>query len=95
MIRAVEKVDFLYRKQHGGGRILNEWTDEFGRPWFEAESDLYYVRGYAITRGFDGWIIYCGYRVTRPPNPSEINLAARCLETILPLPLQRYADVGY
>jgi hypothetical protein len=83
-----------YRKQDGGGVIMAEWTDEFGRPWFEAENNRYYVRGYAVTSGFDGWIIYCGYKVTRPPNPAEINLAARCLESILPLPLRRYASAA-
>jgi hypothetical protein len=81
-----------YRKRDGSGEIVAEWTDEFGRPWFEAVNELYYVRGYAITRGIDAWIIYAGHKVTQPPNPAEINLAARSLETVLPLPLYRIAS---
>jgi hypothetical protein len=78
-----------YAKRGSDGELLNEWTDEFGRPWFEAQNSDYYVRGFAVTRGFEAWVIYCGYRRSESADVSELSLAMRSLETFLPLSLQR------
>jgi hypothetical protein len=76
-----------YSKRADDGRVLNEWTDEIGRPWFEAENNKYHVRGYVVTKGFEAWIVYCGYRTAFPPQPSELATAQRSVETIMPTPL--------
>jgi hypothetical protein len=73
-----------YTKKSTDGRIINEWTDHLGRPWFEAENNKYHLRGYAVTRGFDAWFIYFGYKTNSPPDPAELNLAARAMQTIVP-----------
>ncbi|MDB5356609.1 MAG: hypothetical protein JWN24_3062 [Phycisphaerales bacterium] len=71
-----------YTKKADNGKALGEWDDEVGRPWFEAENNKYHVRGYAVTEGFSAWIVYFGYKTNRPPNPAELSLASRCLESI-------------
>jgi hypothetical protein len=68
----------------GGGKALADWTDSLGRPWFEAENEKYHVKGYAVVNGFDAWIVYYGYRVKSMPNPSELSLAARFVDTVIP-----------
>jgi hypothetical protein len=70
----------------GSGRLIASWTDTLGRCWFEAENDTYHVRGYAMTRGYDAWIVYSGYRVQSHPPQDEILLAARGADTVAPLP---------
>jgi hypothetical protein len=72
------------KKGPASGAALGEWTDDLGRPWFEAENEKYHVRGYAVTNGFSAWIVYYGYKVLRPLEPSELNLAARCVDTVVP-----------
>jgi hypothetical protein len=70
----------------GSGRLIAQWTDPLGRCWFEAENDTYHVRGYAMTRGNDAWIVYSGYRVRTGPPKTEILLAARGADSVAPLP---------
>jgi hypothetical protein len=69
------------------GQLIGEWTDSIGREWFEAENAKYHVKGYAVTSGFDAWIVYSGYRVKDPINPAELAMASRSMDTILPTPL--------
>jgi hypothetical protein len=76
-----------YTKQSSEGRLVGEWTDALGRYWFEAENNKYHVKGYAVTKGFDAWIIYSGFKTTRPPHKDEIAIATRCSDAIIPLPL--------
>jgi len=66
--------------------VLGQWTDALGRPWFEAQNSKYHIRGYVVTKGFEAWVIYCGYRRERPPSAPELGVAARSLETIVPTP---------
>jgi hypothetical protein len=75
-----------YSKKADDGKILGTWDDALGRPWFEAENSRYHVRGYIVSKGFDAWIIYCGYKTEQPPSAAELGVAARCLETIVPTP---------
>jgi hypothetical protein len=77
-----------YGKRGEEGQLLGEWTDQLGRPWFEAQNAKYHVRGYVITRGFDAWIIYCGYKRTdQPPSSAELGVASRALERVVPTPI--------
>jgi hypothetical protein len=69
------------------GKLLGQWTDSLGREWFEAEDNKYHVKGYAITNGFDAWIIYSGYRWHSGMNMPEIAMAARSMDSILPTPI--------
>jgi hypothetical protein len=73
-----------YSKQRNDGQIASRWTDALGREWFDAENDKYHVRGYALAQGFEGWFVYFGYKVTEPPEMSEISLAARSADTFVP-----------
>jgi len=73
-----------YSKKADDGKVLKEWEDDLGRSWFEAENSKYHVRGYAMTQGFEAWIIYFGYRTHYPPDPGEISLAARSVDSIVP-----------
>jgi hypothetical protein len=75
-----------YSKSAGDGQLVGEWEDSLGRPWFEAENSRYHVRGYCVTRGFEAWVIYCGYKREQPPSAAELGVAARSLETIIPTP---------
>lgn len=72
-----------YTKKQQDGRLIAQWTDNFGRSWFEAENNKYHVRGYAVVQGTDAWFVYSGYRMTMDKNANEIALAERCQETIL------------
>jgi len=74
-----------YSKRKNDGRIASRWTDALGREWFEAENDKYHVQGYALAQGFDGWFVYFGYKVTEPPDMSEISLAARSADSFVPM----------
>lgn len=76
-----------YRKKENDGKLLDQWTDDLGRPWFEAENNKYRVRGYVTVKGFDAWIIYCGYKRAKPLNPEELSLAVRSVSTIIPTPM--------
>lgn len=73
-----------YAKKADDGRVIGQWDDALGRPWFEAENGKYHVRGYIISKGFEAWILYCGYKIEQPPSASELGVAARALETIVP-----------
>jgi len=73
------------RKQTVDGKLIRQRTDSLGREWFEAETPKYHVTGYAMTRGQDAWINYCGYHVSEAKSEAEIELARRALETIIPL----------
>jgi hypothetical protein len=75
-----------YTKRSDDGKLLSMWSDALGRPWFEAENSRFHVRGYIVTRGFEAWIIYCGYRLEQPPSAAELSVAGRSLETIVPTP---------
>lgn len=87
-----------YAKKAADGKPLGEWTDPLGRPWFEAENDKYHVRGYAVTQGLDAWIVYYGYKTTRPVDADELSLAGRSIDTVLPQtqppPAPSMADAG-
>ena len=74
-----------YARQSRDGAVLNEWTDEAGRSWFEAENEKYHVTGYIIVDGMTAWFVYFGYRVKYPPELGEISLAARSARTAMPL----------
>lgn len=74
------------RTDQSKGRLLGLWTDSLGRCWFEAENDTYHVRGYAMTRGCDAWMVYFGYRLTGKASEAEIALAAKGAESVAPLP---------
>jgi hypothetical protein len=77
-----------YAKRGEEGEVLAQWTDHLGRPWFQAQNNKYHVSGYVITRGFEAWIIYCGYKrdQAQPPSAAELGVASRALETIIPTP---------
>jgi hypothetical protein len=75
-----------YSKRAQDGKLLSLWSDALGRPWFEAENNRFHIRGYIVTRGFEAWIIYCGYRLDQPPSAAELSVAGRSLETIVPTP---------
>jgi hypothetical protein len=75
-----------YTKKGDDGRLIDQWTDPLGRTWFEAANSRFHVHGYVITRGFEAWVIYTGYKTARPPDAAEMSLAARALETVVPLP---------
>jgi hypothetical protein len=77
-----------YAKRGEDGEVLAQWVDRLGRPWFEAQNPKYRVRGYVMTRGFEAWIVYCGYKrdEAQPPSAAELGVAARALETIVPTP---------
>jgi hypothetical protein len=68
-----------------GGHLIGQWTDSIGRSWFEAENQLYHIKGYAITHGFDAWIVYSGYRVKDAPGQEEIDLAEKGADSVAPL----------
>jgi hypothetical protein len=75
-----------YTKANEDGKSIGQWTDEIGREWFEAENNKYHVRGYAIVRGFNAWLVYFGSKTGYPPDMAEIGLAARCVQTFIPDP---------
>ena len=67
------------------GKLIGEWTDSLGRQWFEAENSKYHVKGYALTRGNEAWIVYSGYRMSHDPVPHELALAAKSLDSVVPV----------
>jgi hypothetical protein len=73
-----------YAKQSDDGRLLGQWVDALGRNWFEAENNKYHVRGFIVTKGFEAWIIYSGYKTQIPTDVSELALGTRAMETIVP-----------
>ncbi|HEX8521337.1 MAG TPA: hypothetical protein VF669_03710 [Tepidisphaeraceae bacterium] len=75
-----------YLKRGEEGKILGQWSDELGRQWFEAENKKYHARGYVLTKGFEAWIVYSGYRTENPASADEIAVAKRAQETIFPTP---------
>ncbi|HTL27972.1 MAG TPA: hypothetical protein VL282_02075 [Tepidisphaeraceae bacterium] len=75
-----------YSKRADDGKVVAQWTDSIGRPWFEVENKKFHVRGYVMTTGLDAWIVYAGYRVLEQPEPEEISLSSRSLESIVPIP---------
>ena len=80
------KNEYVKRSGDQSGEVLGQWTDDLGRPWFEARNSRYHVRGYCVTKGFEAWIIYSGYKREQPPSAAELGVAARSLETIVPTP---------
>jgi hypothetical protein len=73
-----------YSKSSTDGKVIGQWTDEIGREWFEAQNNKYHVRGYAMVRGFNAWMVYFGSKTGYPPDVAELSLAARAVETFLP-----------
>ena len=80
------------KKKSSEGKDLGQWVDSTGRHWFEGENDKYHVRGYVITKGFEAWIVYFGYRIPSIPHAGELNLAARAAEKVLPTALVKKND---
>ncbi len=80
-----------YAKQSDDGRMLTQWVDELGRTWFEAETNKYRVRGFILTKGFEAWIVYNGFKTTVPTDEPELSMGARAMETIIPAPNGRRA----
>ena len=86
-----------YTKASDDGKLIGQWTDELGREWFEAQNNKYHVRGYAMVRGFNAWLVYFGSKTGYPPDLAELGLAARAVETFYPdprHPLRRPAEDG-
>jgi hypothetical protein len=81
------KTQYGKKAEASGGRFIDEWTDALGREWFEAENEKYHVKGYAVTSGFDAWVVYVGYRRRGLPHAEEIGLANRSLESVVPIPM--------
>lgn len=77
-----------YTQRADDGRLIAEWTDSLGRHWVEAENRKYHVRGYALTEGCSAWFVYFGYKINRPLQPGEIEMAAKSLETVVPIPAE-------
>ena len=75
-----------YTKASDDGKMIDQWVDDLGREWFEAQNNKYHVRGYAIVRGFNAWLVYFGSKTGYPPDVAELGLAARAVETFLPDP---------
>jgi hypothetical protein len=73
-----------YTKKGKGGEILAEWTDRFGRDWFEGQNDRYHGRGYLLVNGRTAWVVYIGYERRRPTEALELALGERSLESVLP-----------
>lgn len=73
-----------YTKKANDGRVISEWTDDLGRPWFEAENANYRVRGFVVVNGFQAWVIYFGHKAKLPPDPAELSLAARAAASVVP-----------
>jgi hypothetical protein len=73
-----------YTKRGSDGKILSEWKDELGRPWFEAENAKYRVRGYVVVSGCQAWVVYFGNKSKLAPDPAEMSLAARAADSIVP-----------
>jgi len=74
-----------YSQRADDGKLLSTWSDALGRPWFEAENSKYHARGCVMVRGNEAWIVYCGYRRDMTPRPDELHLAARSMETVIPI----------
>ncbi len=74
-----------YSQRSDDGHLIAEWTDGLGRHWIEAENRKYHVRGYAMTEGCSAWFVYFGYKINRPMHPGEIAMAAKSLETVVPI----------
>ncbi|MBC8106332.1 MAG: hypothetical protein H7Z14_07070 [Anaerolineae bacterium] len=74
-----------YGKKSEDGKVIAQWTDSLDRTWFEVQNKKYHVRGYVTTRGLDAWIIYSGYRRASTPDPMELSVAQRSVETIAPI----------
>jgi hypothetical protein len=79
------KMQYANQARNKQGRLLGSWTDSLGRSWFEAENEDFHVRGYAMTRGCDAWIVYSGYRVKARPPEDEIALGQKAAESVAPL----------
>jgi len=85
---------FLARTQYNDARksagadvtasVDKQWTDALGRLWFEAQDDNYHVRGYAMTRGLEAWIVYSGHRVRGTARDSDIAMADRTADAVVP-----------
>ena len=73
-----------YTKRANDGRVIDQWDDDVGRTWFEGENNKYHVRGYVRVEGLGVWFVYYGHKAGTAPDPAEISLAARCVDTILP-----------
>lgn len=73
-----------YSKKANDGRVLSTWADDLGRQWCDAENNRYHFQTYAVTQGFDAWIVYWGYRTQEPMQPGEIELAKKAIATIMP-----------
>jgi hypothetical protein len=79
------KNEYLRRtRDHKDGKLIGQWTDSLGRQWFEAANSKYHVFGYAMTRGDKAWIVYSGWRTSHEPQPEEIAIARRSLESVVP-----------
>jgi hypothetical protein len=79
------KNEYIRRAQNQDGKLIAQWTDDLGRQWFEAEDAKYHVKGYAMVKGTEAWIIYSGYRLSLDRKPNEIAIAERSLDSVVPV----------
>jgi hypothetical protein len=74
-----------YAKRASDAKLLSNWTDDAGRQWFEAETVDYHIRGFLLTRGFEGWVFYTGFKVRKAPDDRELAVGARAVDTFAPM----------
>jgi hypothetical protein len=78
------------RTHSADATMIGEWTDSLGREWFEGENGKYHIKGYVLTKGFDAWAVYSGYRLKNLPNKADISLAFRSMDSIVPTPMENH-----
>lgn len=78
------KTQYAGSGRNGTGHLQKQWTDSLGRLWFEAEDSDYHIRGYAMTRGLDAWIVYSGHRLRGDVRDSDIGMANRTADAVVP-----------
>jgi hypothetical protein len=71
-------------RYNNGGHMDDQWTDSLGRLWFEATDAKYAVRGYAMTRGGEAWIVYSGHVITPTVKDSDVTMANLAADTVVP-----------
>jgi hypothetical protein len=67
------------------GHFLGRWTDILGRSWFTAQNSHLHLCGYVITEGSCAWIVYYGYKLNGELHPSEMSIAARSVQSVMPM----------
>lgn len=64
--------------------LADTWRDDLGRLWVLGKTSKWDARGYLVTRGFSGWLVYRSHRTDIAVDPTSLEAANAAVDAVVP-----------